>query len=822
MAWIWTTAPSAAELYAAAAEAQAIAVIMLAEGEAYASWARWLLFAALTVTAVWMFISVIWRRIGYIRLGAPAVFERHRRGKHSRNSSKAKGGTGADVGAGDEQAIPGGGKGRAYESGNPAQAESVGRRSGRYRKSGGTGIGREMLGHGRLLGDVRSGLMHLIYFYGFIMLQFGAIDLIWKGLNGGDALPIPYYGPFSWLQEATVFLVLLAVVYGGYRRYGEKLPRLQRGSKPSIVLWFIGGLMVSILLSLAFERLSAEHVVDGRYAPISGPASELLAVVVERGSGLAHVGFETFWWLHLIILLSFLVYVPQSKHFHLITAPVNIWFRRNTPPGRLAPLDLENEEAETFGVGRIEHLNQKQMLDLYACVECGRCTNVCPASSTGKLLSPMHLIVKLRDHLTEKGAAITSKSPWLPGSLIYRNAEPSAHVMGSVMPDWEQGDSIAEPLAAYRTNIEPTMEVQKAGWIRRDGAKAEELELIGDVMTEDELWACTTCRSCEEQCPVGNEHVDKIIDMRRYLVLMEGKLPGDGQRALQNIERQSNPWGLPRAERAAWIEECYSRTGIRVDTMAERKHRGEKLPSLLIWAGSMGAYDTRSRKVLFDVIRLLAHAGVDFATLGNEERSSGDTARRIGNELLFQELCRENIAAFEKYGIRHIVTVCPHTFNTFKNEYPDFGLPRDVRVEHHTELLARLVAERRLKAAYAVEEEVTIHDSCYLGRYNNSYEAPRSLLRAIPGVTVREMERSGAEGMCCGAGGGLMWMEEHSGTRINYARTAQALEVKPSVISSACPYCLTMMEDGLRFLSADEEVEARDVAELLAESVFGE
>ncbi len=823
MAWQWTIVPSAAGFNVAAAEAKAFAAI-LAEGGAYATWARWLLFAALIAAAVWMFATVVWRRIGYMRLGAPAVFERHRPGKHGRKGGKAEGGTGADVGAGNGQAKQTGGKGRPYESDNPAAARGwASRRSKRYRRSGGTGLGSEVFGHRRLLQDWRSGVMHAVYFYGFIMLQFGALDLIWKGLSGGDALPIPYYGPFSWLQEATVFLVLLAVVYGGYRRYGEKLPRLKRDLKPSIVLWFIGGLMLSILLSLTFERLAAaDHVVEGKYAPISGPAAELLARAVERGDWLASLGFEIFWWLHLIILLSFLVYVPQSKHFHLITAPVNIWFRRNTPPGRLAPLDLENEEAETFGVGRIEHFNRKQMLDLYACVECGRCTNVCPASGTGKLLSPMHLIVKLRDHLTEKGAAITSKSPWLPGSLIYRGAEPGAHATGSVMPDWEQGGSEAEPLAAYRTNIAPTMEVQKAGWTRREGAKAEELELIGDVMTEDELWACTTCRNCEEQCPVGNEHVDKIIDMRRYLVLMEGKLPNDGQRALQNIERQSNPWGLPRAERAAWIEECYSRTGIRVDTMAERKQRGEKLPSLLIWAGSMGAYDTRSRKVLFDVIRLLAHAGVDFATLGNEEKSSGDTARRIGNELLFQELCRENIATFGKYGIRHIVTVCPHTFNTFKNEYPDFGLSGDVRVEHHTELLARLVEERKLRASYAVEENVTIHDSCYMGRYNQSYEAPRSLLRAIPGVTVREMERSGAQGMCCGAGGGLMWMEEHSGTRINYARTAQALEVKPSVISSACPYCLTMMEDGLRFLSADEEVEARDVAELLAESVFGE
>ncbi|MHA6482336.1 (Fe-S)-binding protein [Paenibacillus sp. strain BS8-2] len=733
-------------------------------------WVRWLLFAMLAAAAVWMFAAVIWRRIGYMRLGVPTVFERHR----------------------------------------PSKA------------SGKTGLGSEMLRHRRLLNDWRSGVMHLVYFYGFIMLQFGALDLIWKGLNGGEALPIPFYGPFSWLQEVTVGMVFLAVIYGGYRRYGEKLPRLKRDLKPSIVLWFIGGLMLSIMLSLAFERLSVTHVVAEVYAPISGPLSEVLARAVERGDWLAHAGFELFWWLHLVILLSFLVYVPQSKHFHLITAPVNIWFRRNTPPGRLVPLDLENEDAESFGAGKIEHFTQKQMLDLYACVECGRCTNVCPASGTGKLLSPMHLIVKLRDHLTEKGASITSKSPWLPGSLVYRHAEPAAHVMGAVMPDWEQQGSEAEPLAAYKTNIAPTMEVQKAGWSKREGANAEELELIGDVITEDELWACTTCRNCEEQCPVGNEHVDKIIDMRRYLVLMEGKLPNDGQRALQNIERQSNPWGLPRTERAAWIEECYSRTGIKVDTMSERKQRGEKLPSLLIWAGSMGAYDTRSRKVLFDVIRLLAHAGIDFATLGNEEKSSGDTARRIGNELLFQELCRENIATFAKYGVGHIVTVCPHTFNTFKNEYPDFGLSSEVRVEHHTELLARLVAERKLRTSFAVEEQVTIHDSCYLGRYNNSFEAPRSLLRAIPGITVKEMERSGAQGMCCGAGGGLMWMEEHSGTRVNYARTAQALEVKPSVISSACPYCLTMMEDGLRFLSADEEVEARDVAELLAESVFGE
>jgi len=738
---------------------------------------RWTLFAAVVLFAVTMFAMVVQRRILYMRLGVPAVFTRYRRKSGSKSSFTS-----------------------------------------------------QVLGHRRLLNDVRSGVMHLVYFYGFIVLQFGAADLIWKGLNHGVPLPLPYYNWFSLTQEMTVTLVFAAVLYGAFRRYGERLPRLKRGWKPSLVMWFIGSLMLTILFSLAFERIAAEDrlsqaasaigstaaAVEAKYAPISAPLAHMLVSVgVQPQSTAAHAGFELFWWLHLLVLLSFLVYVPQSKHFHLLTAPVNLWFRRSTPHGRLTPLNLEDEEAESFGAGKIEYFSQKQMLDLYACVECGRCTNVCPASSTGKLLSPMHLIVKMRDHLTEKGAAITSKSPWLPASLLHsKSIEPKAHVMGAVLPAWE-----AE--SEWGTNIAPTMAAQAGAWSIKEGAKPEEVELIGEVLTEEELWACTTCRNCEEQCPVGNEHVDKIIDMRRYLVLMEGRLPPDGQRALQNIERQSNPWGLPRAERAAWISDCESRTGIRVPTMQELKKQGEKA-DVLLWAGSMGAYDMRSRRVLYDVVRLLHHAGISFATLGPEEKSSGDTARRIGNELLFQELCRENIDTLNKYGVTQIVTVCPHTYNTFKNEYPDFGLSKGIIVEHHTELLARLLEEGLLKPEHTIEERVTVHDSCYLGRYNDTYEAPRSLLRSIPGVTIEEMERSRSNGMCCGAGGGLMWMEEHSGTRINHARTAQALEVKPSVISSACPYCLTMMEDGLKALGADEKVIARDVAELLAESIFGE
>ncbi|MFD1955007.1 (Fe-S)-binding protein [Paenibacillus thailandensis] len=741
-------------------------------------WGRWLLFAAATAAAVAMFAAVVLRRAGYIRLGRHFDWSwRRPRRKHERKRRH--------------------------------------------------GLAAQMFGHRKLLNDFRSGLMHLVFFYGFIVLQFGAVDIVWKKLTG-NPIPYPYYGLFAWSQEMTASLVLIAILYAAYRRYGEQLERLKRGWKPSLVVWFIGLLMLSVLLTMTFERLShgpssGAQPVAAAYAPVSAPAAELLLQLgMKAGGALAAVCYELAWWLHLAVLLAFLVYVPQSKHFHLITAPVNLWYRRSEPFGKLAPVDLEDEEAESFGVGKVEHFTQKQLLDLYACVECGRCTNVCPASGTGKLLSPMHLIVKLRDHLTEKGAAVTSASPWLPASLWRKENFAAAHRMVTGEADWTDGGNRhadggegGEP-----TSIAWTMAEQAAGWTKSVGVRAEQLELIGDVITEEELWACTTCRNCEDQCPVGNEHVDKIVDMRRYLVLTEGRLPSEGQRALQNIERQGNPWGLPRAERAGWIGDCEQRTGIRVPTMQELKKKGIQ-PEVLLWAGSMGAYDLRSRKVLYDVVRLLDKAGVAFGTLGAEERNSGDTARRIGNELLFQELCRENIRTIHKYGIRRIVTICPHTYNVFKNEYPDFGLPPEVKVEHHTELLASLLEQGKLTPVFPRRERVAFHDSCYLGRYNGEYEAPRAVARAIPGVRLAEPERSRDKGMCCGAGGGMMWMEERQGKRVNVARVEQALAVRPTVIGSACPYCLTMMEDGLKAKQAGG-VAARDVAELLAASVFGD
>lgn len=650
----------------------------------------------------------------------------------------------------------------------------------------------------KLMKDPKSGLMHIVIFYGFIILQFGALDLIVKGLTGGSALPIPGYDVFSLMQEITVIVILAAAGYAAYRRYVEKLPRLKRGWKPSLVLFLIVFLMMTVLLSLGFERIWLAHGASV-YAPVS---SALASAFSGLSVPAAKAAFYVCWWAHLLILLAFLVYIPQSKHFHLLAAPLNLWLRRSEPAGRLKKLDLDDEEAENFGVGKIEDFTQKQMLDFYACVECGRCTNVCPASNTGKTLSPMHMITKLRDHLTEKGAALTSKSPWVP-AFAFSSSGIHAMTAASVNePNWELRGI---------TDIGPTLEWQKTHWSVQE-RKAEELELIGDVMTEDEIWSCTTCRNCEDQCPVGNEHVDKIVDLRRQLVLMQGRVPAEGQRAMQNIERQSNPWGLSRNDRDKWTGEV---EGLSVPTVKDNPDF-----DILFFVGSMGSYDLRSRKVSRALARLLQEAGVNFAILGNEEKNSGDTPRRMGNELLFQQLCMENIEIFQKYGVKRIVTACPHTYNTLKNEYPEFGLEH-VEVLHHSELLDQLLRERQLIPRFEVKERITYHDSCYLGRYNNVYDQPRHVLKAIPGVELVEMERNRENGMCCGAGGGMMWMEETAGKRVNRARTEQALQVNPTVISSACPYCLTMMEDGTKMMDMEHRVKARDIAELLEQAVFG-
>ncbi|MEQ6376866.1 heterodisulfide reductase-related iron-sulfur binding cluster [Bacillaceae bacterium S4-13-56] len=692
-------------------------------------WLNWIAFLAITIYGLYLFVQVVRTRIAYIRLGKKVEFD---------NNVKE-----------------------------------------RLNK-----IWVYVFGQKKLLKDKKSGTMHVMMFYGFILVQFGAIDFIWKGLAPGSHLPLgPLYPGFTFFQEIVTLVILVAVFWAFYRRYIEKLVRLKRGFKAGLVLIFIGTLMISVLLGNGMDLVWHGH--EGSWTePV---ASAIAAAFSWLPPVAATTIFYVSWWIHLLILLTFLVYVPQSKHAHLLAAPVNVYVSRNTPPGKLSKIDFEmdeeSEEEVSFGVGKIEDFNQLQMIDFYACVECGRCTSVCPATGTGKMLSPMDLIVKLRDHLTEKGAAITGRSPWVPSYAFANTA----------------GNQLAQ---AGTDEAAATIEGFK------------EKQLIGDVITEEELWACTTCRNCEDQCPVMNEHVDKIIDLRRYLVLTEGRMDPDAQRAMQNIERQGNPWGLSKKEREDWrtLEE-----DVEIPTAKELQKAGEEF-EYLFWVSSMGSYDNRSQKIALAFARLMNEAGIKFAILGNKEMNSGDTARRLGNEFLFQELAEKNLKEFEKYGVNKIVTIDPHAYNIFKNEYPDLGFEGEVY--HHTELLAQWVKEGRLTPKYEVNETITYHDSCYLGRYNEVYEPPREILKAIPGVKLVEMNRNRQNGMCCGAGGGLMWMEETTGNRINVARTEQALQVSPSMISSGCPYCLTMLSDGTKAKEVEETVGTQDVAEILLRSVM--
>lgn len=687
-------------------------------------------FLAVTAYAIYLFVYLIQTRIAYIRLGKKVEFEHEFKKRWER-------------------------------------------------------IKVNVFGQKKLLKDKKSGLIHVGLFYGFILVQLGAIDFIIKGLIPESHLPLgPLYPAFTFFQEIVTLIILIAVWGAFYRRYIEKLPRLKRNFKAALVLIFIGTLMLSVLVGNGVELIWMQGDFSWSQ-PIASVVAFLLGAI---GTTVATVLFYIFWWIHLLTLLTFLVYVPQSKHAHLIAGPVNVFLSRLSNPGKLEKIefDMESEAEPIFGVGKIEDFNQKQLIDLYACVECGRCTSMCPASGTGKVLSPMDLIVKLRDHLTLQGAAVTSRTPWVPGFAFQ-------HTKGNQLA-LASGQGHEESAAAFDYN--PT--------------------LIGDVITEEEIWACTTCRNCEDQCPVMNEHVDKIIDLRRYLVLTEGKMDGDAQRAMTNIERQYNPWGLNRKERGNWRN---LREDVSIPTVKEMNKAGETF-DYLFWVGSMGAYDNRSQKIALAFARLMNEAGVTFAILGDKELNSGDTPRRLGNEFLFQELAEKNIKEFEKAGVTKIVTIDPHAFNIFKNEYPDFGLQADVY--HHTQLLAQWVKEGRLKPSHTLNETITYHDSCYLGRYNEVYEAPRSILKAISGVKLVEMERNKERGMCCGAGGGLMWMEEHVGTRVNVTRTEQALATKPTVISSACPYCLTMLTDGTKAKEVEEQVKTFDIAEILEKAVFGE
>lgn len=646
-----------------------------------------------------------------------------------------------------------------------------------------------VVGQRKVLNDRRSGLMHVVLFYGFFVVQLGAIDVIYHGLRPGAHLPFGVLYPYFVLsQEVAMAAVIVAAVYAWYRRNIEKLGRLQRNWKANLIVYLILLLMVSEYMSMgAHMAWIGEPGADLRFftQPVSAVVASGLAPF---GPSFSAVVFYLFWWMHLLTLLFFLVYMPQSKHTHLLFGPVNWLVKDKRQSGKPDMLDFESaieEGAETFGIGKIEDFSRNQLIDLYACVECGRCTSVCPASISGEALSPMHVITKLRDHLTERGAAVTHLTPWVPDGLFGRTAGGRHHGQKN------EAAAALEGTAAL--------------------AAADDWPLVGDVITEKELWACTTCMNCVDQCPVGNDHVKDIIDMRRYLVMTEGKVPRHARRTLVNIERQGNPWGLSRNDRIKWRE--------GMEEIVPTVHEAPRF-DYLFFVGAMCTYEKTSVKTARAFARIMHRAHIDFAVLGREENDSGDTARRIGDEMLFQTLAKKNIAAFQFYRVKKIVTMDPHDYNVIKNEYPELGM-NGVEIYHHTELLMAWLDSGRIRPVHSLHKRIVYHDPCYLGRYNGVFEAPRRLIQSIDGIELVEMTRNRKNSMCCGAGGGMMWMDtnKEKRNRINVIRTGQALAGHPNVIVTACPYCHTMMGDGLKQKNADERVRALDIVELLEQAL---
>jgi Fe-S oxidoreductase len=620
-------------------------------------------------------------------------------------------------------------------------------------------VGTYVLAQARMFRFTTSGVMHALIFWGFIVLTVGTLELFGRGFWPGFRIPLVSDRPWFLLsQDIFATLVLVGVAMAAAIRYLWRPERISQTADAAIILSLIAFLMVTLL------SFQAHNMVElGR---MNGwlPVSAALAMLV-RATGVSPEGAATAsqlsWWLHMAGILVFLNYLPFSKHLHIVAATPNIFFRSSRPRGALSTPDLEN--AERFGVGKVEDFTWKQLLDTYACTECGRCQSACPAWATHKALTPKGLIVDLRHHLTNEAG---------PAALGAAAGNGAADARGAAGPATER-----------------------------------QLPLAGGIISEETIWACTTCGACVQECPVFIEHVDKIVDLRRHLVLMESKFPAEAQPLFTNIERQGNPWGQARQARAEWA----ARMGVKtIDQDPEAE--------VVYWVGCAAVYDPRSRDVASAFLKSLKAAGVRFAVTGPETTCTGDPARRLGNEYLFQQCAQENVAALGERQVKRIITTCPHCFNTLKNEYPAFGGQYEVR--HHTEVLDDLLERGRLYPRNPVHEKVTYHDSCYIGRHNNIYDAPRRAMQRLPGLEVVEMTRSGSRSFCCGAGGGRMWLEETVGKRVNIERVDQALATGADTLCSNCPFCMTMFTDGLKAREASAVgVKALDLAELVARSI---
>ncbi len=664
-----------------------------------------------------------------------------------------------------------------------------------------------VVAQGRLLRWPFAGILHAFIFWGFLVLLTaiaqGIVEALWQGFQFNL---VPGSGAIAFLQDLFFFVVICGIVMALFNRLFINPTRFRgshRGDAILILAW-IGVLLVCMELNYATRIAEGAPEALGQWRPI---ASALASIFRPLGGGSETliVLHGIFFWAHLTLVFGFLVYLGYSKHLHIITSVPNVFFKNEEPKGALRTLDIEavmnaeNEADQHFGVGSLDQFSWKDMLDLYTCTECGRCQTHCPAYNTGKPLSPKTLITDLRDLAYESlagGFAATT-----------HDAHPAseAELTSDSAVMWTSGDHHPGAMHDLPGHFQPS-------WLSpEDVAKAVPeggpRPLIGGTILEETLWSCTTCGACMDQCPVLIEHVPKIMDMRRHLVLDKSRMPKQAESALRNIENVANPYGLSHQSRADWAK------GLDIAFVADKPDA-----EYLYWVGCAASFDERARTIAAALSKILKAAGVDFAILGTEEKCTGDPARRIGNEYLFQERAKENVEVLKKYSIRKIIASCPHCFNTFANEYKDFG--GDYEVIHHTQLIDQLLKEGRitLEDKSTAEETITYHNSCYLGRWNDIFAPPRDILERIPGLKVVEMARSKSEGMCCGAGGGRMWMEEGQ-PRVNHRRVDQAVDTHATKVATACPFCLAMFDEGISAKQIGASLAVDDVAVYVARAL---
>lgn len=644
-------------------------------------------------------------------------------------------------------------------------------------------------------GERPSGTAHVLVFAAFIVLSIRTVTMIGMGFSRDFHLPL--LGPdtvlgmsYLFIKEVVVVGALVGVGIFLYFRLIKPKERLTLSAEGWIILLTIAGLMITELMfeggELALAHLDQLGVADrdpaevGQYAlswPVHLFASTLvgkLFVAMGLGDGALHFITHFGFWSHVAIILGFGNFLPYGKHFHIITGLPSVFVKRLDPPGRLSQLDLEN--SETFGSAKLTDLSWKELLDTYSCTECGRCQTHCPTYVTGKPLSHKELNRSIRHHMEDVG----------PGFPL----PPLAQLLGNKQAG---GEAAAEGEGAVAT-----------------GPELPPLVGEGGVVPAETIWACTTCGWCEQACPVFIENVPRIVDMRRNKVLMEADFPEEAQRVFDGMENQSNPWGVGSNKRSDWTE------GLEVPVAADLAAAGAKF-EYLFFVGCAGSFDDRQKKVTRSIFKILKEAKIDFAILGAEEGCTGDSARRLGNEYLYQTLAQANIEAFKQYEVTKIITQCPHCFNTIANEYPQFGVKYEV--VHHAQIIDHLIREKRIHLTKAYQEEVTFHDSCYLARYNGVTEEPRNVLGKVPLLKVIEMPRNREQGFCCGAGGGRMWLEEKIGSRVNQNRVEEAANTGAKVVASSCPFCLTMLKDGIAETGREEQMQAKDIAEIVAASM---